>query len=140
MVSRYVLDTDTITLYRQSHPAVSRRVASCPPDDLAVTVISAEEQLTGWYAMLRQVVRRDELAIAYQGLADTTSFLGRFTILPFPVPAIVQYEGLKAMRLNVGPMDLRIAAIALEAGCTVVTRNTRDFGRIPGLVVEDWSL
>jgi predicted nucleic acid-binding protein len=45
-------------------------------------------------------------------------------------------EGRKAQR---GSYDLRIAAIALELGATVVTRNLRDFNRIPGPTCEDWS-
>lgn len=53
--------------------------------------------------------------------------------------AIAHYEQLDAMRLNVGKMDLKIAAIALEHGCIVVTRNERDFRRVPGLVVENWA-
>jgi tRNA(fMet)-specific endonuclease VapC len=47
---------------------------------------------------------------------------------------------LKALRLNVKKMDLRIAAIALENSAIVVTRNLRDFQRVPGLMVEDWTV
>jgi tRNA(fMet)-specific endonuclease VapC len=61
-------------------------------------------------------------------------------ILPFPPPAIARFQRLAAMRLNVGRMDLRIAATDLEVGATLVTRNRRDFGRIPGLQIEDWSV
>jgi tRNA(fMet)-specific endonuclease VapC len=44
------------------------------------------------------------------------------------------------MRLNIGLMDLRIGAVALENGFTVITRNLRDFQRVPGLTCEDWSV
>jgi tRNA(fMet)-specific endonuclease VapC len=51
-----------------------------------------------------------------------------------------RYLTLAGLRLNVGKMDLRIAAITLENGATVVTRNTRDFSRVPNLTVVDWSV
>ncbi len=60
--------------------------------------------------------------------------------LPFPEPAQLRFEQLAAMKLNVRKMDLRIAAIALEQGAVVVTRNLRDFQRVPGLVVQDWTV
>jgi tRNA(fMet)-specific endonuclease VapC len=63
--------------------------------------------------------------------------VGGFTLVPLTAPAFARFETLAKARRNVKRNDLRIAAIAL--GATVVTRNRRDFGRVPGLAIEDWS-
>jgi tRNA(fMet)-specific endonuclease VapC len=136
----YILDTDTLSLAQQGHPRVSQRCQARPASDLAITVISVEEQLSGWYSMLRKARRPDDLARAYQRLAATVQFLAQWTILPFTAATIARSRYLIGLRLNVRRMDLRIAAIVLEHGRTLVTRNARDFGRVPGLVLEDWSI
>ena len=56
------------------------------------------------------------------------------------IASIARHRSLLSAKLNIGKMDLRIAAIALESAATVVTRNIRDFSRVPGLKVEDWSV
>jgi tRNA(fMet)-specific endonuclease VapC len=139
-MKRYVLDTDMLTLYQLGHPGVVRQVLHHLLDELAVAVVTVEEQLTGWYTRLRRAKQRDELARIYQRLTDTIEFLAQVKVLSFTEPAIERYEQLKAAKLNIGKNDLRIAAIALERGATLVTRNTRDFRRIPGLGLEDWSV
>lgn len=139
-MSLFVLDTDTLSLLQRGHPAVCARVAGQQQTDLAVTVITVEEQLTGWYTLVRQARRRDQLVVAYASLADSVTTLSGWAILPLTEPALDRFDQLRALRLNVGANDLRIAAIALEHGAAVVTRNLRDFGRVPGLVCEDWSV
>ena len=139
-MSLYILDTDILSLYQRGHPVVCRHVTAHPAKDLAITAISVEEQRSGWYALLRSTTRRDHLAIAYQSLADSIPFLAQFTILAFPETAQDRFDQLASLKLNVRKMDLRIAAIALEQHAVVVTRNLRDFQRVPGLVVEDWSV
>jgi tRNA(fMet)-specific endonuclease VapC len=102
--------------------------------------MTVDEQLTGWYTLTRQARRPEDVARAYTRLAETVVRLARWRILPYTDSAILGVAHLKAMRLNVGLMDLRIAAIALENGAVVVSRNYRDFARIPDLLVEDWSV
>ena len=135
----YILDTDTLSLAQQGHPKVQQQCRARPPADLAITVITVEEQIDGRYAALRKARRPDDLALAYQRLAETIRSLARWTILPPTTAAIMRYQQLLGSKLNVRRMDLRIAAIVLEDGGTLVTRNTRDFSRVPGLVLEDWS-
>src|SRR5262245_61680927 len=139
-MSLHILDTDVLTLYQAGHPTVLQRAAQHPARDLAVTVISVEEQLSGWYTLLRRVKQRDQLARVYARLARTVQFFAGWQILPFPEPAILAFEQLKASKLNVASKDLRIAAITLECGGTLVTRNLKDFQRVPGLAVEDWTV
>ena len=136
----YALDTDILSLFQRGHPVVCQHVASHPLTNLAITIITIEEQLSGWYSLLRSTTRRDHLAVAYQSLADTIPVLAKFTILAFPEAAQIRFEQLVTLKLNVRKMDLRIAAIALEYHAVVATRNVRDFQRVPGLVVEDWTI
>jgi tRNA(fMet)-specific endonuclease VapC len=69
-VSLYVLDTDILSLYERGHPVVSQRVRARPTTDLAITVLTVEEQLSGWYALLRRSRTPDRVAVAYQSLAE----------------------------------------------------------------------
>lgn len=102
-------------------------------------MITIEEQVSGWYTLLRRVKNAEDLARAYQRLADTVAMLSRFQILSFTKPAIDCFEDLKRQRLGIKHMDLRIAAIARENSAVLVTRNLRDFRPIARLTSEDWS-
>lgn len=138
-MSLHILDTDTLTLLQERHAKVLARVAACKPDDIAITVLSVEEQLSGWYRRLRKAKKEEELARVYDRLTATIRSLARLPILSFSEAAIRRAKALHAAKLNVRKMDLSIAAIALVHQAIVVTRNVRDFQRVPGLVVEDWA-
>ncbi len=136
----FLLDTHSVSRFRLGQPTIVKRVLSTPPQRLATSVITVEEQLNGWYAQLRQVQNDDErLADVYSRIAQTIEALAQFRILTFDLAAIASYHELQALRLNIGKMALRIGAIALTQGATVVTSNVRDFSRIPGLLWEDWA-
>jgi tRNA(fMet)-specific endonuclease VapC len=135
----FVLDTDILTLFQRSHATVMARVAEHSPDEIAISVVTVEQQLSGWYTQLRKGKGPEKLAWAYRRLAANVRFLACVQILDFEEAAIRRYEDLKRLRLKVGKMDLQIAATALQHGATAVTRNTRDFKDIPGLPIEDWS-
>jgi len=135
----FVLDTDMLTLVQEGHPAASRRFLSEPPEALAITVLTVEEQLSGWYTQVRKAKRPERLAWAYQRLAETVKFLSHLQILAFDEAAIERCDQLRKLKLKVKTFDLRIAATVLEAQAVLVTRNKRDFGKITGLPIEDWT-
>jgi tRNA(fMet)-specific endonuclease VapC len=80
------------------------------------------------------------VAKVYLELADAVRFLGRWQIFSYSVSAITRYDQFRALKLKVGKTDLRIAAVTLENGGVLVTRNVRDFQRIPNLIIENWAL
>jgi len=138
-MSLHVLDSDIFSLYRRGHKNLDERIDSRPLDELAITVVTVEEEVAGWYSLLRQARTAADEVRAYDRLAKAIPTLARWQILPMSHASLARYETLKRMNLNVRKMDLRIAAIVLEAGATLVSRNLRDFRRVPNLVVEDWA-
>lgn len=138
-MSLFLLDTDHLTLYQMGHPQVLQNVVHHLADQLAISIITVEEQLTGWQRALHQArndARREQI---YRRMALTVAMLSGWHVLPFSLAAMSRHATLVRQRLNVGSNDLKIAATALEHHAVVVTRNLRDFGRVPGLVTVDWS-
>jgi len=139
-VSLFLLDTDHLTLYQMGHPQLLRNVALHLADQLAISVITAEEQLMGWQRALHQArddVRREQI---YQRMALAVEALSGWRVLPLALAALSRHAVLIRQRLNVGSNDLKIAASALENNAIVVTRNLRDFGRVSGLSCQDWTV
>ena len=136
---RYFLDTDIVSLFQRGHVAVCAAVQRHAPAEIGLTVLSVEEQLSGWYTQLRRAKDRRVLAEIYQRMTNTVRFYASLEIVSFSEAAILRYEGLAKQKLKVRKSDLRIAALVLEHDAILVTRNRRDFARIPGLKIEDWS-
>lgn len=138
-MSRFILDTDHLTLLLHGHALVRQRVADTPPDDLAITIITVEEQLRGWLDAVRRHAGSERQVWAYRGLHDAFRAFGQVTVLDFDAAAYREFTVLRRRLRRAGAQDLRIAAIGLTVGAVLVTRNQRDFGQVPGLTLEDWS-
>jgi tRNA(fMet)-specific endonuclease VapC len=136
----WLLDTDCISLFQNGFLPVVRRVRMTEPTDLAVTVVTFEEQIRGRLNQIRRSVGSTQLSKAYQDLQVTQSFFCRMTIMPFTEEAEFKFGELRRQGIRIGTQDLRIASIALSIKATLVTRNFRDFEKIPQLRLEDWTL
>jgi tRNA(fMet)-specific endonuclease VapC len=141
---KYLLDTDHITiLQRQSGPefaVLSARIHQVNRSDLAFSVVSFHEQVLGAHAYINRSRSASEVVRGYAMLARVLRQFASAAVLPYDVTAAATFDGLGAHRLRVGVMDLRIASIALSRGFVVLTRNTVDFAKVPGLIIEDWTV
>jgi tRNA(fMet)-specific endonuclease VapC len=135
----WILDTDHVSLFQTGHPAVTRKMQLIEPNDLAVTIITLEEQMYGRLNAIRRAKKIDELSLAYLNLNRTVRYFQAINVLDFDHKAANCYGEITAQKIRVGTQDLKIAAIALSHRAIVVTRNSRDFGKVPGLEIIDWS-
>jgi tRNA(fMet)-specific endonuclease VapC len=129
----HLLDTDIcIYMLKGMYPNLRTRLASRPPSSIAIPSVVKAELLLGAY----KSNRREEVILVLD------AFLTPFRILPFGDEETVFYarirSQLEAEGKPIGPNDCLIAATALARGATLVTHNTAEFGRVPGLALEDW--
>ena len=139
----YLLDTDHLSLLQRGGAAslqLSLRLFTIPDDDVAVTIVSYEEQIRGWLAPLARNQSAVSLVAGYRDLSDTMAIYCGLTVLPFDAVAAAEYERLRKLLPRLGTQDLKIASIALANNATLLTRNRRDFEKVPTLLLDDWTI
>ena len=135
----YVLDTDHLSLILRGHPKIRERLTAIPPEQIAITIITVEEQLRGRLAQLSKARSGDARSVAYRYLRKAVNDLARLNVLDYDAASDRIYGELRQQRVRVGSQDLRIAAIALANNCNLVTRNYSDFSKVPSLIIDDWT-
>jgi tRNA(fMet)-specific endonuclease VapC len=127
----YLLDADTVGYALRGQGQVAARILQHPPSDVCISSITLAELGFGAEVKksqkLRQAIRR---------------FVGEVTVLPFDQTAAERFAVIAAALATagtpIGALDTLVAAHAMSLGLTVVTNNTRHFGRVQGLKVENW--
>lgn len=134
----YLLDTNIVSYFlRGASPTLNQRILDSAPEALAISIISAGELR---YGLNRLTPSRRAAQLAHQFDALLTAV----AVLALP-PEAAQHYGtarsqLEAAGTPIGGNDLWIAAHALSQDLTLVTNNTREFERVPGLRVENWVM
>lgn len=140
----YILDTDVFSIaerpdsreYRSLH---SRVLELEEQDELVTTIVTYEEQTRGWLAYLAKSGDLSHQIKAYSRLKKHLNAYQSFTILDFDVVAGTEFERFRSLKIRIGVCDLKIAAIAVSQNAVLISRNLKDFGKIAGLRVEDWT-
>jgi tRNA(fMet)-specific endonuclease VapC len=138
-----ILDTDHISFlqYPDSDEAqqLLRRFAICDDPEVLVTVISIEEQMRGWLQVIARYRDPMQQIAYYDKLIAFVRFFNDWPILPFHGSAVTIFRDLKARKIRISTNDLKIAATSLDQGALLLTRNSIDFEKVPGLKFEDWT-
>lgn len=129
----WVLDTNTVIHYFKGHAQVVEALLGTPPAHVALPAVVAYELHVGVEKSANRPERQAQL----------DQLLRAVRVLPFGLP-----EARAAARIRadleragngIGPLDTLIAATALAAGAVLVTGNTREFSRVAGLALADWT-
>lgn len=139
----HLLDTDTLSIWQNGtgteYAVLALRLSAHPPADIGVPIVSFHEQMIGANAYLSRGRVGADLVTGYDRLERLRQWYTVLNVVPFDDAAGTRFDQLKAAKIRIGTMDLRIAASALSQSLIVVTRNARDFGQVPGLTIEDWT-
>lgn len=128
----WALDTNTVIHFFKGQGQVATRLLATPPERVALPSVVVYEIEIGILKSGEATKRRRQFG----------ELLGAVTIFP-----LTQTEAQTAARIRaglerqgtpIGPLDLLIAGTALAQGATLVTRNTDEFSRVPGLELENW--
>lgn len=141
---KYLLDTDHISILQRQSGAefatLTARIAQHPLGDFAFSIISFHEQVLGCHAYVNRARNSQEVVRGYGMFAQVLQDFVTAPVIAFDASAVAVFDDLRMQRVRIATMDLRIAATALSRGMVLVTRNRRDFVKVQGLRIEDWTV
>ncbi len=130
---KYLLDTNIVIYTMKNRPQQVKKRFEQYQGRMGISTVTLGELVFG--AEHSQQVERN--------LADIEAMVARLEVLPFDTKAAYHFGQIRAALYRIGkpigPYDMMIAGQALSTGLKLVTNNTKEFERVPGLVVEDWS-
>lgn len=126
----HLFDTDWLIDVLNNQPQATATLTTLAPGGLFISIATYGELYEGAY------YSRDP----QRSFAQLRTLLSAFTVLPLEEPILERFGVVRGslprhVRKQVGDMDLLIAATALHHGLTLVTRNVKDFGLVPGVVL-----
>jgi len=132
-IGAHPLIFDRVYYLNDPRSAIRFRLATIDASDIRLCSVVKAELYYGAYRSAKVQANLDLLH----------RFFGLFVSLPFDDAAADTSaqirSSLAAEGAPIGPYDLKIAAIAVVHGLTLVTHNRREFDRVPDLIVEDWQ-
>lgn len=135
-------DTDVLSSILLGHDATVKRATAIPLAEQFVPIIAIEEILRGRLNAIRLSESGQgklDIANSYRVLELTVSAFRGLNVLSYSSSAETLFQEWRQQKVRVSTHDLRIAAICITHGATLVSRNRRDYERVPNLAVEFWS-
>ncbi|AZI45100.1 type II toxin-antitoxin system VapC family toxin (plasmid) [Deinococcus psychrotolerans] len=129
----YLLDTNTVSDFFRQHPSVLTHFGQVAPSELTISSVTVMEIE---YGFARQPAARQKFGEIW------AAFQHDVTVLEYTAPDAVATGQLRAhlagLGTPIGPFDLQLAGTALVRRLTLVSNNTAEFIRVPGLTLQDW--
>ena len=136
-----VLDTDHLSELQRRDSTKGKKLLErlqLQGDSIAMTIVLIDEQLRGSLAVINESPAGPGQIKPYSRLIELLEFYSGRTILPFDQAAAQRFLDLRAAKVRIGTMDLKIASIVQARQARLLSANLRDFRQVPGLSVEDW--
>ena len=129
---KFLLDTNIVIYTMKNRPKRVKKRFQQHQGQMGISTITIGELVFG--AEHSQQVERN--------LADIEALAARLEVLPFDYQAAYHFGQIRAELYRtgkpIGPYDMMIAGQARAAGLKLVTNNVKEFGRVPGLLLENW--
>ena len=133
MTPRYLLDTNICIAFKKRKPGIPEKIDGLPPGQAVMSVVTWGELMLG----VEKSRERERSLATLKRIRQIIHVVGADEAVGDHYGAI--RGQLEQAGNPIGPNDLWIAAHARALGIPVVTNNTREFAKVSGLTVEDWT-